>query len=459
MSVSEQEAKQQIAQMRLALESMKASARRASYVKFFGVIIGFAIVGVYVYLFISLGAALAHSTKWVDVIKGRPEVQNLQEVVKKTATSVVPVYLKEGQKMVQSMNLQEPLMQEGSAFLKDIGPFAQDELQRELPKLQSAVIVEANQAANELEVDLQGMLQKRLEAMIQKHSAQIETETGLTEVKAAEILDSITTAAQTAILNVIQKRWGANQKKLAEIADLVDQLPALPPMSEADLLDHMRGTLIALVKIKLPDYDLEAETGKMLIPKGTVPVAPTSAVDDLESKVEGLTTGLKATGLADDQRKAMQTQLDAAKKQLEALKAAPPVVKPAPGTPAAAPAPTRAQTLQTEIDGLTNTLKQAGLTDEQRQSIQAQLDKAKKELEAAKSAPAPAAVPAPAAAKPAAAVAIPPALTKAEMLQQEIDGYTNALKQPGLTDQARQNIQALLDKAKKDMDALKSGPQ
>ncbi len=190
MSVSEQEAKQQIAQMRHALVSMKASARRASYVRIVGVIVGFAIVGIYVYLFIHLGVSLAKSDKFRPLVEQRLETLGLQDKAVKVAERAFPIYVEAGKDMLSKMDL-TPAENEASALLEDLRPVLQSEAERVLPKLQQAAVVEANAGAKEAETKLQALLDTRLQAMVDKHSSQIQSQTGLTEAQTAQVMHNI----------------------------------------------------------------------------------------------------------------------------------------------------------------------------------------------------------------------------------------------------------------------------
>ncbi len=95
-------------------------------------------------------------------------------------------------------------------------------------------------------------------------------------------------------------------------------------MSEDELLEHLRDTLIALVKAKLPDYDVENELGP-LTPKAATPVvgrqqrpaattapltAPARPAPTAADRVKALEDQLKRTDLSDEQRQNIQKQLD-----------------------------------------------------------------------------------------------------------------------------------------------------
>jgi hypothetical protein len=123
------------------------------------------------------------------------------------------------------------------------------------------------------------------------------------------------------------------------------------------------------------------------------------------------------------------------------------------GAVPAVPTVSPAQMLQDKIKGMEEALKRTDLPDAARQSIQKQLDDAKKQLEAMPAAPA--AAPAPARTAPPVAV---PARTvsPAEQLQMKISSMEEALKAPTLSEQARNGIQAQLDQAKKELEALKA---
>ncbi len=326
MSVSEQEAKQQIAQMRHALESMKASARRSSYVRIVGVIVGFAIVIVYVALFIHLGMNLSKSEKFKPIVEERLKTLGLQETAVKVVEKALPTYLEAGKDMLSKMDL-TPAEEQASALLQDLRPMLASEANRMWPKLQDALILQGNAGAKEAETKLQAMLDKRLQAMIEKHSSQIQSQTGLTEAQTAQVMHNINEAGKQAMLSIIQKRWSQNEGKLEKIAGLVDTLPALPAMSESELLEKLRDVLIALVKAKLPDYNVEDELGKHVAtessssvvgkvmrpeaavagPKVTAPAHPGPTAAE---KVKMLEDQLKQPGLSDEQRQNIQKQLD-----------------------------------------------------------------------------------------------------------------------------------------------------
>ncbi len=365
MSVSEQEAKQQIAQMRHALVSMKASARRASYVRIIGVIIGFGIVGIYVYLFISLGAAVAGSNRFRPLVEERLKTLDVQRKAVQVVEKAVPIYLEEGKKMLSTMDL-SPVQKEAMALAEDLRPVMLAEMDRVWPKLQDALIVEGNQAAQQLETNLQTVLDTRLQAIVNKHSTQIQSETGLSEAQTAQVMTNIVDAGQQAVLSMVEKRWGENQKVLEAIAALVDKLPALPPMPESELLEHMRDTLIALVKYKLPDYDLEAAIGQSLQANAMAPVRPVQSAQSLQAQIMALEEQLKKPDLPAEAREGLQKTLDAAKKRQAAA-------------PAAGPGEST-ENLQAQIKALEEQLKKPDLPAEAREGLQKTLDAAKQRL-------------------------------------------------------------------------------
>jgi len=243
----------------------------------------------------------------------------------------LPKYTDAGRAMLQKMDL-TPVEKEGVALVSDLRPVLMSEMDRVWPELQEALIVEGNNGAKQLETNLQTVLDKRLNAIVQRHTQQVQTQTGLTQAQAAQVMTNITEAGKQAMLSMLDKRWGENEKKLEAISALVDQLPPLPPMTEAELLNHLRDTLIALVKYKLPDYDLEAAgwqnlapvaapSGNAAAPRPATPPkaapaavkAPPTASEIKQQEVKQLEEALKRPGLTADQRQKIQKALDEAK--------------------------------------------------------------------------------------------------------------------------------------------------
>jgi len=367
MSVSEQEAKQQIAQMQQSLESMRVSARRGSYVRIVGVIVGFAIVGIYVYLFIGLGMAVKNSKEFPKIIKNRLEVLQPQKVLATAAEKALPVLWEESQKMAADMDLRAIIQPELAALVQELQPLMTQEIDRVLPHVQTAVVREGNIAVQQLHSDLQGLLDARVQTLIRKHETQIAQETGLTQDKVEQILVNIIDANQEALLSVVQKRWGDNTTQLAHIANLVDELPVLPPLSEEELVKHTVYTLIALLKYKLPDYDLKVQIGRTPAPAQPAPggargPSPAELVNQLEA-------ALKDPNLPEESSKAIRQELEKARKALQEQKSkAPAVTQPV----------SDAEILQRKIKALEEALKRTDLPAQARQGIQQELDKARK---------------------------------------------------------------------------------
>ena len=367
MSVSEQEAKQQIAQMRQSLESMRVSARRGNYVRIVGLIVGFAIVAIYVWLFYSLAMAVKNSEEFPGLIKSRLEVLQPQKVLAKAAEKALPVLWEESQKMATDMDLWSTIQPELTALVQDLQPLVTQEINRVLPQVQTAVVREGNIAAQQLRSDLQGLLDARVQALIRRHQTQITQQTGLTEDKVEQILVNIIDANQEALLNVVRKRWGDNTEQLAHIANLVDELPALPPLSEDELVKHTIYTLVALLKYKLPDYDLAAQIGTVTAPARQAPggasgLSPAELVTQLEA-------ALKDPNLPEESSKAIRQELEKARKALQEQESmAPAVTQPV----------SDAEILQRKIKALEEALKRTDLPAQARQEIQQELDKARK---------------------------------------------------------------------------------
>jgi hypothetical protein len=123
----------------------------------------------------------------------------------------------------------------------------------------------------------------------------------------------------------------------------------------------------------------------------TTGAAKTPTPQELQNQITALENALKAPDLSEQQRKAIQERLDAAKAQLTGAKATPaPASGAAPAAAAARAAlspDARLAAAKGKVEGLTKALSDPNISAQAKEGVKAQLEAAKKELEALQAKP------------------------------------------------------------------------
>ena len=108
---TEQQVKAQVAEMRQALESARASARTGGVVRVLGVIVGLVIVGIYVWVFLSLIQSVVKSKEMETALTTRLEgLQRdaglTQDGVQRVLKAVQPTLVDEAKRAIKDAGLE-----------------------------------------------------------------------------------------------------------------------------------------------------------------------------------------------------------------------------------------------------------------------------------------------------------------------------------------------------------------
>jgi len=260
MSVSEEEARNQIAQMRAALKSVRASAHAATAVRIVGVIVGLCIVGIYVLLFMGIVSGLRKSPDFGAELKKRWDVMQLDKGLETIMQEVGPVALKEGLRVLQESDFRTAAVEELSKMYADLRPAVESEVARVSPRVSKAIEAQARQFQKDIQAKADKMLTDRLAAMIVKQEDRLGKEAGLTKEQAETIVKNMNLAAHKAVENIVARRLQSSRNEIDSIITMLDKIPPLPEkMGQQQIVDETVKVLLALLKEGLPEYEPEVQ--------------------------------------------------------------------------------------------------------------------------------------------------------------------------------------------------------
>ena len=254
MSTSEQELKGQIAGMREALQSARASARAGRIVGILGVVVGLCVVLCYVVAFINMGKEVAQPDKFLPIIRERVEMLQLEHTLTKVAREAAPVYVAEGRKLLEDMDLPEVLKREFELARADIEPVARKELERVAPQLEKMLTTQKEKTLTEMQSRLEKKLGDRLSSTVRRQETRLKVG-GLNQESLALLVTNLQDACLNALRTVVEKRMGNVRGEMDKIVKEVAQLPPLPASSREAVLHEMVLVLVALLRENLPAYE------------------------------------------------------------------------------------------------------------------------------------------------------------------------------------------------------------
>ncbi len=258
MAVSEQELRSTVAQMREQLRSAAASRRRARVVGILGVVVGLCIVAFIVGSLFSLAGGLRENPEELRAA-ATSRIQNLQLERKASdvAKRLMPVIQKEALALVKELELPKVAMDELKIMLRDLEPVARRELERVTPRLRQVVEAESTRLQEDLRQALEGKLADRFSESIRRHEQRLET-LDLTEEKLAQIIENLQMASAYALQDILEPRLKGVVEEIKKVGNLVLDLPPLPEeRSEEQLLIEIKDVLLALLKERLPGYEMD----------------------------------------------------------------------------------------------------------------------------------------------------------------------------------------------------------
>lgn len=266
MAVSDQELRRQIAEMREGLRAIHAAERRGKWARVLGLLGGIGLVLFFVLRFINLGQSVFTSGQISEVASARVKSLNLQSWPGRIIEEAGPACAKEAGKVLDDTNFGDTAKQELQVLISDLQPVVVDQFARIRPRLAKAIEEESALATEELRNRITETLRTRMGATLKKHKAEIEQRLKLTPDQGNEVMLNLINANNTAMRQIVEKRWGQNTENLHLISEYVSRLPDPPRMSDEDMMSEATRVLIALAKYKLPDYILDVEDRKHTIP-------------------------------------------------------------------------------------------------------------------------------------------------------------------------------------------------
>jgi hypothetical protein len=333
MSASEQEIKSQVAEMRQALRSARTSMRAGRLVGIFGVLAGLCIVGLFVYLFISLGMRAADRKAIEPILRRHVEALQIRSSLEQIVRDVGPVYLDEAGKMLKGMDLQGVAVTQAQEFMKDMEPVLREQLERVRPRLEGLIEAQRTRTMADLEDLLRNKLTGRLTQLVGEQGARLGTETKLDEDTLTKIIQNMLDASTGALQKSVTSRWGDMEGEMKKIGNLVLDLPALPEQNQEQLLVQIRDVLLNLVKYQLPDVRFapgdfpSAPAADLTAPGAELPAAPAPPPPDLTPEAEQARAKVRAemeAKAAEAERKAAVEAAAKAAADAEAARRTPP---------------------------------------------------------------------------------------------------------------------------------------
>jgi hypothetical protein len=250
--MTEQDVKNQIAEMRGALASVHASQRKAGIVRILGVVVGLGVVAIYVFLFFDLARGLIEepegggSPPLVSAIQGRVERLNLPKIPKALMDEAAPVFWSEIRGLLAELPWQEAVETEVRALVRDLAPIAEEQLEIASAEIEALAKTQGEDLLAELQTMLEERLSSRIGQMIRQQETRLATGTRLSEEQLGELLLNVIEANQNALKSAIDKRWGENDEEVKAIIEMLQRFPQLPePMTALELQRELGLALLA----------------------------------------------------------------------------------------------------------------------------------------------------------------------------------------------------------------------
>jgi len=219
--------------------------------------VGFCIVGLIVYSVFSQFYNISDNPEELRAA-ATGQIRNLQldRKASEVAKRLMPVVQKEALALVKELDLPKVATDELKIMLRDLEPVARRELERVTPRLRDLVEAESARLQEDLRQTLEGKLADRFSESIRRHERRLET-LDLTEEKLAQIIENLQMASAYALQDILEPRLKGVVEEMKKVGNLVLDLPPLPEeKSEEQLLIEIKDVLLALLKERLPDYEM-----------------------------------------------------------------------------------------------------------------------------------------------------------------------------------------------------------
>jgi hypothetical protein len=227
MTVSEQEVKDQIAEMRQALVVAQEARRRAGIIKLVGTVAGIVIVVLFVWLFIKIGLDAKNNVDdYSAAITKRIKTAQVASKVEKIAVGAMPLVQQEGTRLLNELKDDKETWAEAQAFLnEDVLPMLEAKTKNEVfPKVQALAEAQFEGMQEDLMALLEGKFKKRVEEIAQTQATNLELGTGLNEQQIDKILGNLRTCCQDAAWEMMAERGDKVWAKIEEIKKHRDEL-------------------------------------------------------------------------------------------------------------------------------------------------------------------------------------------------------------------------------------------
>jgi hypothetical protein len=285
MSTSEQGIKSQVAEMRQALRSARASARTGKIIYLLGVVAGLAIVAIYVVLFLTVIQSVAEPQRLGQMLQERLDRIQLDEGLQKVIKVAGPEYVAGARELLEGLDLPDIASRELQTMLKDLEPVLLAQIQRVRPRLEKMIETQKDKTLQDLEELLRASLGTRLADAVGRHEADLGEGTGLDAEGLAQLVMGLRDASTDGLAQVIMARRGNLEDEMKKMGALLSDIPPLPPQSQEAVLEDLGRVLVALLKENLPGYEFEAELPALQPPM--MPPGPPAKVLERVEKARG----------------------------------------------------------------------------------------------------------------------------------------------------------------------------
>jgi len=258
MSTSEQEVQSQVAEMRQALRSAAASRRIAKLVNILAVIVGFCIVGFFVWQIFQLGGNVVHHPEELQkAITKHVELMNLEQKATEIVEKAAPAYAEQVQTLfLEDKELHKAVGEQMDALFKEAEPLVRQELVRLRPRLEKIIRRQADRTVASAQDTLEQTLSGRLATIMEDQTGALASHAELTPERLAEVSQKLQDGLRGAVAIVWERRTKGLNDEMVEINDLIRQIPDRDPqLSAEDTYKDIMLVLVAILREELPPYD------------------------------------------------------------------------------------------------------------------------------------------------------------------------------------------------------------
>jgi hypothetical protein len=199
--------------------------------------------------------------KYLDAMQAKASEMDLGSILREEfvtlASDVAPAYLDAFKDMAVDLELMEAFSEALSDVASQVAPVYRDEFNRVAPEILAKAQGMRDGLIADVSETAQTWLTDVMTESLQGKKELIEAQTGLTEDEVQAKLVDVVVAAETALTNVVTKRTDEYQEDLDAIQQMLAEIPEDDIKDLNYLVDELVKVSIHLIKVNLPEYELE----------------------------------------------------------------------------------------------------------------------------------------------------------------------------------------------------------